>query len=72
MVEGHELNGTTNGDCRQSEHRIRVETRNTPAQRAETLAHEIAHALLHEQFDSWELAERDDEPVVTGELAPAA
>ena len=27
-VEDHEFNGTTNGDCTHSEHRIRVETRN--------------------------------------------
>ena len=35
-VENHEFNGTTNGDCTHSEHRIRVETRNTPAQRVKT------------------------------------
>ena len=60
-VEDHEFNGTTNGDCTHSEHRIRVETRNTPAQRVKTLAHEIAHALLHEQFDSRALAELEAE-----------
>ena len=51
----------TNGGCCHSEHRIRVETRNTPAQRVKTLAHEIAHALLHETFDSRALAEMDAE-----------
>jgi hypothetical protein len=51
-VEDHEFDGSTNGDCCHSEHRIRVESRNTPAQRVKTLAHEIAHALLHEKFDS--------------------
>ncbi|MHB1519573.1 MAG: ArdC-like ssDNA-binding domain-containing protein [Acidimicrobiales bacterium] len=60
-VEDHEFDGSTNGDCTHSEHRIRVETRNTPAQRAKTLAHEIAHALLHGQFDSRALAELEAE-----------
>jgi IrrE N-terminal-like domain len=60
-VEDHEFSGSTNGDCCHAEHRIRVETRNTPAQRVKTLAHEIAHALLHEQFDSRSLAELEAE-----------
>lgn len=60
-VEDYEFNGSTNGDCTHSEHRIRVETRNTPAQRVKTLAHEIAHALLHEKFDSRALAELEAE-----------
>lgn len=61
MVEDHAFDGSTNGDCCHSEHRIRVETRNTPAQRVKTLAHEIAHALLHEKFDSRALAELEAE-----------
>ena len=44
-----------------SEHRIRVEIRNTPAQRVKTLAHEIAHALLHENFKDRALAELEAE-----------
>ena len=60
-VVPHEFDGTTNGDCSHSEHRIRIETRNTPAQRVKTLAHEIAHALLHEKFDSRALAELEAE-----------
>ena len=60
-VQGHEFDGSTNGDCMHSEHRIRVETRNTPAQRVKTLAHDIAHGLLHEQFDSRALAELETE-----------
>ncbi len=60
-VEDHELDGSTNGDCSHSERRIRVETRNDPAQRVKTLAHEIAHALLHETFDSRALAELEAE-----------
>jgi hypothetical protein len=60
-VEDHEFDGSTNGDCCQSEHRIRVETRNTPAQRVKTLAHEIAHALLHEDVKDRRLAELEAE-----------
>ncbi|MCU1491608.1 MAG: hypothetical protein JWM85_3013 [Acidimicrobiaceae bacterium] len=60
-VEDHEFAGSTNGDCSHSEHRIRVERRNDPAQRVKTLAHEIAHALLHEEFDSRALAELEAE-----------
>ena len=60
-VENHEFDGSTNGDCTHSEHRIRVETRNTPAQRVKTLAHEIAHALLHEKFDDRAIAELEAE-----------
>ncbi|MCL4433287.1 MAG: ArdC-like ssDNA-binding domain-containing protein [Actinobacteria bacterium] len=56
-VEDYEFHTSTNGDCSHGEHRIRVETRNTPAQRVKTLAHEIAHALLHESFNSRALAE---------------
>jgi len=60
-VEDHQFNGMTNGDCCHSERRIRVEARNTPAQRVKTLAHEIAHALLHESFDNRALAELEAE-----------
>jgi len=62
-VEDHEFDGSTNGDCCHSEHRIRVETRNAPAQRVKTLAHEIAHALLHQEYDSRALAELEAESV---------
>ena len=48
-VEDWEFGDTTNGDCSASERRIRIEARNTPAQRVKTLAHELAHALLHQQ-----------------------
>ena len=47
-VEPTELPGTTNGDCAYALRRIRVEVPNRPAQRVKTLAHELAHALLHE------------------------
>jgi len=62
-VVDHEFDGSTNGDCNHAEHRIRVEVRNTPAQRVKTLAHEIAHALLHEKFESRALAELEAESV---------
>ena len=60
-VEVHEFNGSANGDCCHAEHRIRVETTNTPAQRVKTLAHELAHALLHESYDNRALAELEAE-----------
>src|SRR5439155_16495252 len=41
--------------------RIRVEVRNAPAQRVKTLAHEIAHAILHEGFTDRALAELEAE-----------
>jgi hypothetical protein len=56
-VEDAELPGSVNGDCTHELHRIRVEIFNSPAQRVKTLAHEIGHALLHEQFDNRALAE---------------
>ena len=62
-VVQHEFDTTTNGDCSHRDHRIRVERRNSPAQQVKTLAHEIAHALLHEQFDSREHAELEAESV---------
>jgi len=62
-VVPHEFDGTTNGDCSHSEHRIRIEVRNTPTQQVKTLAHEIAHALLHENFEYRSLAELEAESV---------
>lgn len=60
-VEDHEFASSTNGDCCHSEHRIRVERSNAPAQRVKTLAHELAHALLHESFDNRAIAELEAE-----------
>ena len=62
-VEDAELPGSVNGDCSHSERRIRVEVSNSPAQRVKTLAHELAHALLHEQYDNRPLAELEAESV---------
>lgn len=60
-VEVTELPGATNGDCSFARRRIRVECRNGPAQRVKTLAHELAHALLHEGSDDRPLAELEAE-----------
>jgi antirestriction protein ArdC len=60
-VEDHEFDDGANGDCCHTDHRIRVETTNTPAQRVKTLAHELAHALLHENCDNRALAELEAE-----------
>jgi antirestriction protein ArdC len=62
IVEEDHLHDGRNGDCTFSARRIRVEARNEPAQQVKTLAHEIAHALLHESFDgSRDLAELEAE-----------
>jgi antirestriction protein ArdC len=60
-VEDHEFEGATNGDCSPVERRIRVEVRNAGAQRVKTLAHELAHALLHQGSDDRSLAELEAE-----------
>ena len=60
-VELTELAGSTNGDCSFARRRIRVECRNQPAQRVKTLAHELAHALLHETTEDRPLAELEAE-----------
>ena len=60
-VEDAELPGSTNGDCTYDLHRIRIEVTNSPAQRVKTLAHEIAHAILHEGFKDRRLAELEAE-----------
>lgn len=60
-VEDHEFNGRANGDCCHADHRIRVETSNTPVQRVKTLVHELAHVLLHASYDDRALAELEAE-----------
>jgi antirestriction protein ArdC len=60
-VEDFDFADGTNGDCSHLQHRIRVESSNSPVQRIKTLAHELAHALLHEQFSDRKLAELEAE-----------
>ncbi len=60
-VADYAFGDTTNGDCNVSEHHIRVEARNSPAQRIKTLVHELAHALLHERVTDRPLAELEAE-----------
>jgi antirestriction protein ArdC len=60
-VENAELDGRVNGDCTYSLKRIRVEATNAPAQRVKTLAHELAHAVLHEDCKDRALAELEAE-----------
>lgn len=62
-LEDHRFEGTTNGDCSHQDRRIRVSTEVSPRQRVKTLAHELAHALLHEQFESRPQAELEAESV---------
>ncbi len=48
-VEKEEIPGETNGYCSQLEKRIAIESRNDEVQQVKTLAHELGHALLHEE-----------------------
>ena len=50
-VEEDYLDGGVNGFCDHGKHLIRVEVRNDPRQQVKTLAHELAHAILHEGRD---------------------
>lgn len=62
-VQEDYLTGGTNGDCNFTEHLIRVEVRNEARQQVKTLAHELTHAMLHEDFESRPLAELEAESV---------
>jgi antirestriction protein ArdC len=62
-VQEDYLTGGTNGDCNFTEHLIRVEVRNDARQQVKTLVHELAHAILHEDFESRSLAELEAESV---------
>lgn len=62
-VEEDYLPGETNGDCTYDKKRIRVEARNDAVQQLKTLAHELAHAMLHEGFANRALAELEAESV---------
>ncbi len=62
-VEDHDFADSTNGDCTYDLHRIRVRTGNSQVQRVKTLAHELAHAMLHEHHENRALAELEAESV---------
>jgi antirestriction protein ArdC len=62
-VEDAELPENTNGNCSYDLRRIQVEMSNSPAQRVKTLVHEIAHAILHADFDDRRLAELEAESI---------
>lgn len=51
------------GDCTYVTRRIRIAEAASPAQAVKTLAHELAHALLHEHTDDRPLAELEAESV---------
>jgi len=61
QVEDHRFEGPTNGDCCHRWRRIRVEATRSPSQRLKTLAHELAHAVLHESVDDLSVAELEAE-----------
>lgn len=60
-VEDHRFDGTTNGDCCHRRHRIRIEAVRSARQRVKTLAHELAHAILHETVGDRSVAELEAE-----------
>ena len=62
-VEDHVFDGETNGDCTPQLQRIRVELNLAPAHRVKTLAHELAHALLHVDATDRGLKELEAESV---------
>jgi hypothetical protein len=62
-VERSVLAGGVFGDCTYATRRIRVASSASPAQAVKTLAHELAHALLHENADDRPLAELEAESV---------
>lgn len=62
-VQDTELPAEVNGDCSHLTKTIRVEITNAPAQRVKSLAHELAHALLHEEYKNRGLAELEAESV---------
>jgi antirestriction protein ArdC len=62
-----DLPGTRNGDCTFVERRIRIDGSLKPAMRVKVLAHELAHALLHDPATGFsggrDLAELEAESV---------
>ena len=62
-LEEAELPPGCNGVCIHAERAIRIRSGLAPAQRAKTLAHEAAHAVLHARCDDRQLAELEAESV---------
>ena len=62
-VEDHAFDGETNGDCSHALQRIRIEATLEPTHRVKTLAHELAHALLHMDRSERALMELEAESV---------
>jgi hypothetical protein len=61
-VSDHDFGGSgVNGDCNHTAREIRVETTNSGNQRVKTLAHELAHANLHADYQDRGLAELEAE-----------
>lgn len=60
-VVDHTFDGGTNGDCSHARRRIRVEVAMSAVQRVKTLAHELAHAVLHHRVDDRGRAELEAE-----------
>ena len=60
-VEDLSLPTGINGLCSHKKRTIQIEIANSSAQRVKTLAHELTHALLHENEDDRQLAELEAE-----------
>ena len=62
-VERGELEFGINGECSFTERLIKIEKRNSDAQQVKSIAHELAHAILHEQTKDRATAELEAESV---------
>jgi antirestriction protein ArdC len=62
-VEDCDFTDSRNGDCTFDLHRIRVRRHNAATQRLKSLAHELAHAMLHENTQDRSIAELEAESV---------
>ena len=62
-VERCELELGVNGECSFVEQLIKIERRNSDAQQVKSIAHELAHAILHEQTKDRARAELEAESV---------
>ncbi|MHB8438505.1 MAG: ArdC-like ssDNA-binding domain-containing protein [Acidimicrobiales bacterium] len=62
-VEDADFDDERNGDCTYDLKRIRIRGDNSPVQRVKTLAHELAHAMLHQGHNNRSLAELEAESV---------